>query len=141
LLRASEKTTKKYNNEFSFKEKKAPVKAFLYLGDAYLKNNELEKASKYYHQYKSKSKLKKNKEVAATRIHQCQYARALKNSPLNINFIKFPVNTPDSFNFNAALSFDANSIVFNAKRKDYIAVYYSKKVLNQISFTINRQIN
>jgi len=139
LLRASEKTTKKYNNEFSFKEKKAPVKAFLYLGDAYLKNNELEKASKYYHQYKSKSKLKKNKEVAATRIHQYQYARALKNSPLNINFIKFPVNTPDSFNFNAALSFDANSIVFNAKRKDYIAVYYSKKVNGE--WTIPRNIS
>ncbi len=126
LLKASEKTTKKYNNEFSFKEKKAPVEAFLYLGDAYLKNNQLEKASKYYHQYKKKSAKKKDKEIADVRIRQCQYAKVLKKSPLEIDFIKLPVRTPDSFNFNAALSANAKSIVYNAKRKDYIAVYYSK---------------
>lgn len=128
LLIASEKTTRKYNNEFSYTETKAPVETYLYLGDAYLKNNRIEKASEYYRQYKNKSHQKKNKDIAEARLQQCQYAHKLMESPLDISFIKLPVSLPDRYNFNAALSFDAKSIAFNSNRKDYIAVYYAKKV-------------
>ncbi len=127
LLSASEKVTYKYKNGSSFKEKKAPEEVFLYLGDAYLKNNEIDKAIQSYKLYKETTQRNKNQEVINKRLESCLLAKEFQKNPRTISFLKLPLETPDQFNFNLAISHDGSSLVYNSKRKGYIAIYYATK--------------
>ncbi|RLD35717.1 MAG: hypothetical protein DRI73_02050 [Bacteroidetes bacterium] len=133
LLSASEKVTRKYKNGSSFKEKKAPEEVFLYLGDAYLKNNEIDKAIQYYKRYKETTRKNKDQEVIEKRLESCLLAKELQKNPKNISFLKFPVETTDHLNFNPAISQDGNSLIYNSKRKGYIPIYYTTKKNNKWS--------
>ncbi len=133
LLSASEKVTRKYKNGSSFKEKKAPEEVFLYLGDAYLKNNEIDKAIQFYKRYKETTRKNKFQEVIEKRLESCLLAKELRKNPKNISFLKFPVETADHLNFNPAISHDGNSLIYNSKRKGYIPIYYSTKNNNKWS--------
>ncbi len=133
LLSASEKVTHKYKNGSSFKEKKAPEEVFVYLGDAYLKNNEIDKALHFYKRYKETTRRNKDQEVIDKRIKSCLLAKEFQKDPQTISFLKLPLETPDHFNFNPAISPDGNSLIYNSKRKGYIAIYYARKKYNKWS--------
>ncbi len=83
LQKAVQNTTQNYQ-EGMFKETKAPYDAWLYMGNAYRINNELEKACQSYQQYQKlldnpKSEMSK---YADQQINSCNNARVAMENPV-----------------------------------------------------------
>lgn len=123
-------TTKDYD-EGNFEETDAHEDAFIYLGDAYFVNNELERAIETYEEYKEASQTTDSYylNIVNRKIETCISARILKT--LRVQYetknIGKPVN--DNFaNFNASVSEDGNTLVFTSDMKFYTAAMYCDKV-------------
>ena len=125
LEKASKNTTTNYNNDNTL-EQSAPLKAFLYLGDAYRVNNRLKDAEVTYKKYRSLTKGdNKEQAIADKRIFECQIAQLFMKRPANVQFEKLnPAINKGLGNFNVCLSGDGKSLVFNRKMKFYDAIYY-----------------
>ncbi|HEY4785365.1 MAG TPA: OmpA family protein [Bacteroidales bacterium] len=126
LQKASEHTTPDYKIENTL-ERNAPLRAILLLGDAYRVNNRLKEAEQTYKKYLSLVKDDdQEKTVAEKRIFEVQMAQLFMKRPSDIKFDKLlqPINSGLG-NFNACISGDGKSLVFNRKMKFYDAIFYS----------------
>ena len=123
------KNTKLNNRESVFREKKAPLDAYLYLGNAYRVNNNLDKAIVSYNKYKEllPSSDKANIEYADKQIDACNVALKYLENPIDI----YKTNLGDLINNNASnykavISGDGNTLVYMNELPFYDAVYFSR---------------
>jgi outer membrane protein OmpA-like peptidoglycan-associated protein len=125
LNTATNTVSKKYKAG-SFKETRAPVDAWLYLGNACRVNNQLDKAIEVYTQYKSLTKSTDEIRYADQQIAACKIAIQYMNEPKAIRKtnLGIPVNT-NSSNFKAVVSGDGRKLVYMNELPFYDAVYFS----------------
>jgi outer membrane protein OmpA-like peptidoglycan-associated protein len=127
-LLESIKNIKNNNRESEFREAKAPMDAYLYLGNAYRVNNMLDKAIEAYNKYKELLPASDNAGLSFVdhEIEACNAAMEFINNPVEIRKTNIgePVNS-NSSNFNPVLSGDGKTILYMNELPFYDAVYYS----------------
>lgn len=136
LEKAAENTTFSYTRE-SFYERKAPVDAIFYLGNAYRKNNQLDQAIEAYKRFENKVKNRKSIffnqadydfEYLQKQLQACKIAKEMMEEPVNYTAenLGLPINTPQS-EFKPVISGDGKTLIFTAEKKFYTGVFMSKK--------------
>jgi outer membrane protein OmpA-like peptidoglycan-associated protein len=139
LEKAIKNVTPKYK-EGIFNETQAPYDSWLYLGNAYRINNELDKATTAYQKYKElldndKSEMAK---YADQQITACNNAKKAQENP--VYYIKEnlgeTINTEYS-DFNPVLSADEKIMVFMTSLKFYDAVKCARKVNGEWTEPVN----
>jgi outer membrane protein OmpA-like peptidoglycan-associated protein len=128
LVKAVE-NTKLNNRESIYKEKKAPLDAYLYLGNAYRVNNDLDKAIESYEKYKKllPSSDKTNIEYTDKQIEACNIALKYMENPISIQKTNLGnIINNSSSNYKAVISGDGNTLVYMNKLPFYDAVYFSR---------------
>ncbi|MFW6369898.1 MAG: OmpA family protein [Bacteroidota bacterium] len=114
--------------ESSLRETDAPYDAFIYLGNAYRVDNQLEQAIQAYTKYKEL--LPKddvvNIEYTNKQIENCKNAVKYMENPVNLERVNVgrPVNNASS-NFRPAISGDGQSMVYMNSLPFYDALYYT----------------
>jgi outer membrane protein OmpA-like peptidoglycan-associated protein len=111
----------------SFKETRAPVDAWLYLGNAYRINNQLNKAIEIYQKYKTLTKSADEIRYTDQQIAACNAAIEFMRNPVAVRKTNLgsPVNT-NSSNFKAVISGDGKTLIYMTELPFYDAVYFSK---------------
>jgi len=121
--------TKLNNRESVYKEKKAPLDAYLYLGNAYRVNNDLDKAIASYEKYKEllPSSDKANIDYTNKQIEACNIALKYMENPISIQKTNLGniINNSAS-NYKAVISGDGNAIVYMNELPFYDAIYFSR---------------
>lgn len=136
LKKASENTTFNFSRE-AFYQRKAPVDAIFYLGNAYLVDNQIDKALEAYKRFKKKVEGKRgllvnsrdfNFEYLEKQMEACRRAREMMNEPVSFTAsnIGTPINTPLA-EYNPVITEDGKTMVFTAEKKFYTGVFMSKK--------------
>ncbi|MBN2213311.1 MAG: OmpA family protein [Bacteroidales bacterium] len=127
-LLKSIKNIKNNNRESEFREEKAPMDAYLYLGNAYRVNNMLDKAIEIYGKYKEllPSSDKAGLIYVNNEIEACNAAKSFMNNPVEIRKTNLgePING-NSSNFKAVISGDGKTMLYMNELPFYNAVYYS----------------
>jgi outer membrane protein OmpA-like peptidoglycan-associated protein/tetratricopeptide (TPR) repeat protein len=116
--------------ESSLNEKRAPIDAFLFLGNAYRINNQLDKALESYMKYKEllpddEAELHK---YVDKQIEACHIAHEFIAAPVNLEFKNLgnQINSSND-NYKALISGDGLSMVYMNRLPFYDAVYYVVK--------------
>jgi len=136
LKKAAENTTFNYNRE-AFYEKEAPVDALFYLANAYLINNQFNKALEYYNAFEKKIENNRglfsrrnsyDKEYLLKQKEACRNAKKLMSEPVNFTAKKLgiSVNTP-MYEYNPVISGDQKTLIYTSERKFYTGVFMVKK--------------
>ncbi len=119
----------------SFREKRAPLDSYFFLGKAYMINNELDKAQSTFELFKKLAQGKeekggmKNLPFIDKQIEACKVARTFEEAPSRISKkIVSSGFSQGSFNENPAVSFDGNTIVYTERRGIVNAIMYSRKI-------------
>ncbi len=127
-LLESIKNIKNNNHESEFREAKAPMDAYLYLGNAYRVNNMLDKAIEAYNRYKEllPTSDKAGLSYVDHEIEACNTAIEFINNPVEVRKTNIgePVNS-NSSNYNPVVSGDGKTILYMNELPFYDAVYYS----------------
>ena len=127
-LLKSTNNIKNNNREGEFRETKAPMDAYLYLGNAYRVNNMLDKAIEAYNEYKKLLPLSDNTGLNYVNheIEACNEAKVFMANPVEIRKTNIgePVNG-NSSNFKAVVSGDGQTMLYMNELPFYNAVYYS----------------
>ncbi len=122
------KNLKNNNRDSEFREAKAPMDAYLYLGNAYRVNNMLDKAIEAYNTYKEMlpSSDKAGLNYLNHEIEACNSAKEFLNNPVEIRKTNLgePING-NSSNFKAVISGDGKTLLYMNELPFYDAVYYS----------------
>jgi outer membrane protein OmpA-like peptidoglycan-associated protein/Tol biopolymer transport system component len=128
-LEEAKKNTKLNNRESVFREKKAPLDAYLYLGNAYRVNNNLDKAIESYNKYKEllPSSDKANIEYINKQIDACNVALKYLENPIDIHKTNLGnlINNNAS-NYKAVISGNGNTLIYMNELPFYDAVYFSR---------------
>jgi hypothetical protein len=118
-----------------FKEKRAPLDSYFFLGKAYMVNNELEKALSTFETFKNlaiETEEKggmKNLAYIDQLIEACNNAMASQEDPFRISKKRLGKEfSQGSINENPAVSFDGNTIVYTERRGILNAIMFSKKI-------------
>lgn len=147
LERAIQNVTSRYS-ENTYSEKEAPLDAYFYLGNAYLINNQLDKARESYYEFEkligeNKGLLGITREIYDTsylnkQLITCEIAEVQFENPANFTAQNLgnPINKRFS-EFNPAVSGDGKSMVYTAELQFYDAIFYSKYENGKWSFPIN----
>jgi Tol biopolymer transport system component len=118
-----------------FKETRAPLDAYFFLGKAYLINNELDKALNTLQTFKKLARETatkggmKNLEYIDQEIQACKNAIVFKENP--VVFSKKLLGSDfnqGSIDDNPAVSFDGNTIVYTEHRGIVNALFFTRKV-------------
>jgi outer membrane protein OmpA-like peptidoglycan-associated protein len=129
LEKAATKANAKYTEGF-LKEENAPFDVFLFLGNAYRIDNQLDKAINAYNQYINVAPAEKEteKNYAKSQIEACNKAKVAIANPVKTRFTSIgkPVNTA-SANYNPVITPDENYMVYVTRLKLYDAVMVSKR--------------
>lgn len=129
LEKAVEKVSSSYK-EGVFRQDKAPYDTYIFLGNAYRINNQLDKAIEAYEKYKQLLEAKDLAEIAYanTQIESVKNAQKMQSNPIPLRWENLgeTINSSTS-NFKAVLSGDGNSILYMNELPFYDAVYYSIK--------------
>lgn len=139
LKEAAKNTTFNFPRE-AFYQRKAPVDAIFYLGNAYLINNQIDKALEAFQRFRKKLEDKRgllfrkidfDLEYLQLQIEACRRAKKMMDQPVNYSAtnIGAPINTPLA-EYNPVISGDGNTLAFNAEKKFYTGVFMSRKKEN-----------
>lgn len=114
-----------------FKETRAPLDAYFYLGNAYRINDELEKAIQTYNKFKDlmgQGKEFVNSEFVDQQILACRNAQSFMEQPVPIQKINLgeDINL-SSENERPAVSGDGNRLVYTAQFGESKVIYFSQK--------------
>ncbi|HBX49589.1 MAG: hypothetical protein A2W98_05995 [Bacteroidetes bacterium GWF2_33_38] len=117
-------------NEGSYKELQAPFEAYLYLGDAYRINEDLDKAIEAYSTFKSLLNPREIYflDIVERQIESCQYAKELFFEPVMVEEIPMGdiINTP-FYEYNPVLNAKGDMIIFQ-QSKSKESIFISKFV-------------
>ncbi len=118
----------------SFKETRAPLDAYFFLGKAYLINNEPDSALNtlmLFRKLASETKPKggmKNFDYIDQEIQACKNDIELRKTPVSLTKKRLGGEfNQGSINEDPAVSADGNTIVYTEKRGDVNAIFFSKK--------------
>jgi len=128
-LKKAVENTKMNNRESVYKEKKAPLDAYLYLGNAYRVNNDLDKAIESYEKYKEllPSSDKANIDYVNKQIEACNIALKYMENPIPMQKTNLgDVINNSSSNYKAVISGDGNTLLYMNELPFYDAVYFSR---------------
>lgn len=137
-----EKAIEHINPEYkegSFKETKAPLEAYYYLGNAYRINNQLEKAIVTYNKFKELLDVEiYNIELVDEQIRATKNAIKLRNSPLDFKIENLGERINSRFaDVRPIINGDETAIAFVAELQFYDAVFYSEKNGEEWSYPRN----
>jgi outer membrane protein OmpA-like peptidoglycan-associated protein len=137
LLEAIKGISSKYKVS-SIKQQNAPVDAYLFLGNAYRVNNQLNNAIEAYKKYKELAESAVEIDFADQQIMACNKAISFMENPLKIRMTNLgdSVNGPSS-NFKAVISGDGKTLVYMNELPFYDAVYASKYLPDGWSTPVN----
>lgn len=136
LERAVKSVTKDYKDG-TYDEKNAKQEAFLYLGQAYRLNNEIDKAVEAFNSYKKliPAEDKKNQAVVDRELLQCTHAKKVFQGKPQVSVARNNVSDINSAfsDHNAVFNQDETAVVFinqqlEGKSNDDMKLMYSKKV-------------
>lgn len=145
LEKAAENYTLNYRNN-TYAERKAPLDAVFYLGNAYLINNQIDEAIDAYTAFQNK--ISENKKMLNKDIYDkayiekqfdaCRNALKFQENPVNFiaNNLGSPINTRFT-EFNPVVSGDGSTLVFTTSLKFYDAIFYSKKEDGKWTYPLN----
>ena len=111
----------------SYKETKAPVEAYYYLGDAYRINNQLDKAIETYQKFKDIGNSETyDFDLVDDQIKACQHALQLMGTPVSIRIKNLgdTINTRFS-DVSPVVSGDQNKLVYIQQQQLYAGVFYA----------------
>jgi outer membrane protein OmpA-like peptidoglycan-associated protein len=126
--------------EGSFRETKAPVEAWFYLGTAYRVNNELDKALEAYLTFKQllKSKDVEGHKLVDQEIFATRNAKTMMDNPiLTVKTNLGETINSGEFQFSPVVSTDGNHMAYMSKLRFYDAVYFTRKVDGNWSNPVN----
>lgn len=132
LEQATKNCAKDYK-ENSFKETRAPLDAWFYLGKAYLVNNRINEAIEAYSHFRKILDPKVyDANLVDEQIEACKNAIKLMKKPIDLDFINLgePINSRFA-ETNPVVTHDETSMLFIRKLQFYDAVFYSRKVNGQ----------
>ncbi len=135
LENASKNVNLKYR-ENSFKETKAPLEVFFYLGNAYRINGQLDKAIETYEHFKSQADPELyDLDLVNEQITACENAKELQKRPVDydIENLGNRINTRFS-DVHPVISGDESKLVYIQKQPFYDALAYSEKLEDGWSF-------
>ena len=119
----------------SFKEKRAPLDAYFYLGKAYMINNDLEKGLNTLQTFSNLARETQKKggienlEFVDQQILACKNAIRMVENPVPMTRKKLGSGfSQGSMNENPAVSFDGNTIVFTERRGLVNVILFSKRI-------------
>ncbi|MFN8208670.1 MAG: OmpA family protein [Bacteroidales bacterium] len=124
------KVTEHYT-EGVLKETNAPYDAFLYLGNAYRINNELDKAILAYNKYMELIGPEKSEMLtyAQKQVEACKVAQKMQQLPVPVDETNLGAIINNSAgNYRPAISGDESTLAYMNHLKFYDAVYLSRKV-------------
>jgi outer membrane protein OmpA-like peptidoglycan-associated protein len=128
-LEKATENTKTNNRESEFREEKAPMDAYLYLGNAYRVNNDLDNAIELYEKYKGMlpSSDKASIGYVDQQIQACNAALKFMENPVELvkTNLGDVINTSSS-DFKAVISGDGEKLVYMKELPFYDAVYFSQ---------------
>jgi outer membrane protein OmpA-like peptidoglycan-associated protein/tetratricopeptide (TPR) repeat protein len=117
--------------EVSLKVNSAPVDAYLYLGNAYRINNELDKALGAYQAYLKKANVKDQVSIQFTNqeIKACSVAKEMMAKPVNVSITNLgkPINSALS-QYNPVVNDKEDVLVYMESQKFYEGVFFSRKI-------------
>ncbi len=133
-LEAAVKTASYDSKTESFKELRAPLDAFFFLGRAYMINNELEKSlatfqtfNKLAGETKSKGGMQ-NLEYIEQQIQACKNAIQFKENPVVFRKTDLGADFKQgSINDNPVVSYDGNTLAYTERRGSINVIFFSKK--------------
>lgn len=130
LEKAVKNVTRDYT-EGVLRETKAAIDAYLYLGNAYRINNQLDDAITAYNQFKKLIPEEKEEiylQFTEQQIKACKLAKKAISEPvvLDKNNMGETINSSSS-NYKAVMSGDGNTLAYMYELPFYDAVYYSVK--------------
>ncbi len=111
-------------NGSSYKERKAPLVAYKYLGDAYHLNYQFDKAIEEYEKYKSLMAENNNTDKNLLdetnhEIEMCKTGKRLVADPVNIKVENLGSNVNSTYaDYSAVLTADQNTLLFTSRRSD-----------------------
>jgi len=143
LEKAVQSITKDYK-EGEITEISAHEDAYIYLGDAYAINNELDKAIKAYNDFKDITGTtdKYYLNIVNRKLETCESAKKLESLSIKFTLRNLGGKINNKFaNYDAVLSGDGNTLVYTTDMKFYEAVFYSKKVNGEFSTPRNFNID
>lgn len=139
LEKASESITDDYT-EGSFNEKYAPVDVYLFLGNAYRIDYQLDNAIKSYNRYISEKKKINDDEIqyAQAQIDACNRAKLAINNPAKIetNNLGEKINTGAN-DYRPVMSANGKVIAYMSEQKFYEAVMYARQENGKFSDPVN----
>lgn len=129
LQQASNNINPKYR-ENNYKETQAPPEVIFYLGNAYLINNQLDKAEEKYNEFLEILDEKiYDRELVEEQINICQRARKLQTLPVDYdrNNLGNLINSRFA-DINPVVSGNGQRLVYVSKMQFYDATFFSEKV-------------
>ncbi|HQH41128.1 MAG TPA: OmpA family protein [Bacteroidales bacterium] len=130
LQKASQNLTPSYK-EGNIKENRAPYDVFLYLGNAYRIDNQLDNAIKAYEKYLELMKNVSNEmtQFALQEINACKNATEMQKHPVPVSKVNLgkPVNSAEA-NYKPVVSQDESVLIYVNRLKFYDAIYMSRKI-------------
>ena len=129
LEQASNGINPKYR-ENNFRERLAPPEVIFYLGNAYLINNQLDKAEEKYNEFLDVLDEKiYDRELVEEQINICQRARKLQTLPVDFDRTNLGEVINSRFaDINPVLSGNGQRLVYVSKMQFYDATFFSEKV-------------
>lgn len=128
LEKASKNISPDYRQN-NYREKKAPLEAYYYLGRAYHINNMLDKAIENYRRFRELADPAEfNLTIVDEDIDACQLAKKMLREPIYFS----PVNVRNPINtrfeeINPVVSGDGNTLIFTRKLQFYDGVFISRR--------------
>jgi len=115
--------------ENNYKETSAPTEAYFYLGNAYLVNNNIDKALENYRYFRDILDEKiYDVELVDEQIRICQRARELQKMPVDYDHINLGDRINSRFaDINPIVSGNGKHLVYVSKRQFYDATFFSEK--------------
>jgi tetratricopeptide (TPR) repeat protein len=139
LEKAVKRTTTDYDKN-SLTETKAPLYAYFYLGNAYLSNNQPDKALEMYKKFRNHPYFAEhyNARMVDDAIEACERARIIFANPIIANFENLGsiINT-SSNDYKPVVSSDENTIIYMTSLKFYEAIMMSTKKDGQWTTPVN----
>lgn len=130
LQKASQNLTPAYK-EGNIKETRAPCDVFLFLGNAYRIDNQLDNAIKAYEKYLELMKKESNEmtQFALQQINACKNALEMQKHPVAISKENLgkPINSAEA-NYKPVVSKDESVLIYVNRLKFYDAIYMSRKI-------------
>lgn len=129
LERASQNISNRYS-ESSIREKRAPIDALFYLGNAYFANNELDKATWAYEEFRSNIRRERQYDIDYLnhQVEAIERSRVIQRYPVNFLRSNLGSDINNRFsNYNPVISGNGKTLAYTTNERFYQAIMVATK--------------